>query len=87
MTEFQESMRQVTPTEWQQRAAQQLLDEWLSAGRKAGIKDKVTIMTAAANLVAYLLCQCDNLLAVEEQMDAFADNVREIVMSHYLEKY
>ena len=57
MAEYQESTGQVTPMEWQQRAAQELLDEWLVVGRKTGIKDKVTIMTAAANLVAYLLCQ------------------------------
>jgi hypothetical protein len=87
MTEFQRSTRQATPIERQQQAAQQLLDEWLAVGRETGIKDKVTIMTAAANLVAYLLCQCDNLLVVEEEVDAFIDNVREIVMSHYLEKY
>lgn len=87
MTEFQRSMRQATPIERQQHAAQQLLDEWLAVGRETGIKDKVTIMTAAANLVAYLLCQCDNLLVVEEEVDTFIDNVREIVMSHYLEKY
>jgi hypothetical protein len=80
-------MRRITPTEREQRAAQQLLDQWLAAGRKAGIRDKATIMTAVANLVAYLLCQHGNLLVVEEEIDAFADNVREIVTSHYLKKY
>ena len=77
----------MTPTEREQRGAQQLLDQWLAAGRKTGIRDKATIMTAVANLVAYLLCQHGNLLVVEEEIDAFADNVREIVTSHYLKKY
>jgi hypothetical protein len=56
-------------------------------GRKTGIRDKATIMTAVANLVAYLLCQYDNLSVAEEEIDAFADNVRDIVTSHYLKKY
>jgi hypothetical protein len=43
-------------------------------------------MTAVANLVAYLVCQHDDLLVVEEDIEAFVDNVREIVTSHYLEK-
>ena len=87
MAEYQRRMRQVTPTQRRHRAAQQLLDQWLAVGRKTGIRDRATNMTAVENLVAYLLCQCDNLLVVEEQMDAFADNVREIIMSRYLEKY
>ena len=55
-------------------------------GRKAGIRDKATIMIAVENLVAYLLCQYADPLAVEEHIDRFADNVRDIVNSHYLEK-
>jgi hypothetical protein len=86
MIGYQRRMRQVTLTEQQQRAAQQLLDQWLAVGQKTGIRDKVTIMTAVANLVAYLVCQHDDLLVVEEEIDAFADNIREIVTSHYLEK-
>jgi hypothetical protein len=86
MIGYQRRMRQVTLSERQQRTAQQLLDQWLAVGRKTGIRDKLTIMTAVANLVAYLVCQHGDLLAVEEEIDAFADNVREIVTSHYLEK-
>jgi hypothetical protein len=87
MPGYQRRIRQVTPTEREQRAAQQLLDQWLVVGRKTGIRDKATIMTAVANLVAYLLCQYDNLSVAEEEIDAFADNVRDIVTSHYLKKY
>jgi hypothetical protein len=87
MPGYQRRIRQVTPTEREQRAAQQLLDQWLAVGRKTGIRDKATIMTAVANLVAYLLCQYDNLSVAEEEIDAFADNVRDIVTSHYLKKY
>jgi hypothetical protein len=29
----------------------------------------------------------DNLSVAEEEIDAFADNVRDIVTSHYLKKY
>ena len=87
MAESQRRRRPVAPTERQQRAAQQLLDRWLAVGRKTRIRDKVTIMTAVANLVAYLLCQYNDILVVEENVDVFADNVREIVTSHYLEKY
>jgi len=79
-------MRQVTPTQRRHRAAQQLLDQWLAVGRKARIRDKATIMIAVENLVAYLLCQYADSLAVEEHIDRFADNVRDIVNSHYLEK-
>jgi len=43
-------------------------------------------MTAVENLVAYLLCQYGDPLVVEEHIDAFADNVRNIVTSHYREK-
>ena len=87
MAEYQRRMRQVTPTQRRHRAAQQLLDQWLAVGRKAGIRDKATIMIAVENLVAYLLCQYGDLLVVEQEIDAFADNVREIVTSHYLKKY
>ena len=87
MAESQRSRRPVAPTEREQRAAQQLLDQWLAVGRKTGIRDKATIMAAVTNLVAYLLCQYGDLLVVEQEIDAFADNVREIVTSHYLKKY
>jgi hypothetical protein len=63
-----------------------LLDQWLAVGRKTGIKDKATIMIAVENLVAYLLCQYSDPLVAEERIDSFADNVREIVNSYYLEK-
>jgi len=43
-------------------------------------------MTAVENLVAYLLCQYGDPLVVEEHIDTFADNVRNIVTSHYREK-
>jgi len=86
MIGYQRRMRQVTPTQRRHRAAQQLLDQWLAVGRKAGIRDKATIMIAVENLVAYLLCQYADSLAVEEHIDRFADNVRDIVNSHYLEK-
>ena len=86
MAEYQRRMRQVTPTQRRHRAAQQLLDQWLAVGRKAGIRDKATIMIAVENLVAYLLCQYADPLAVEEHIDRLADNVRDIVNSHYLEK-
>jgi hypothetical protein len=79
-------MREVEPTQRRHRASQQLLDHWLAVGRKTGIRDKATIMTAVENLVAYLLCQYDDPLVVEENIDTFADNVRDIVTSHYLEK-
>jgi hypothetical protein len=82
-----EEIRQVTPTlRRRHRAAQQLLDQWLAVGRKTGIKDKATIMIAVENLVAYLLCQYSDPLVAEERIDSFADNVREIVNSYYLEK-
>ena len=87
MAEGQRRRRPVAPTEREQRAAQQLLDQWLAVGRKTGIRDKATIVAAVASLVAYLLYQHGNLLVVEEEIDAFADKVREIVTSHYLKKY
>ena len=55
-------------------------------GSENRIKDKATIMIAVENLVAYLLCQYSDPLIAAEHIDSFADNVREIVNSHYLEK-
>ena len=86
MAEYQRRMRQATPTQRRHRAAQQLLDQWLAVGRKTGIRDRATIMTAVENLVAYLLCQHCDPLVVEEHIATFADNVRDIVTSHYLEQ-
>jgi hypothetical protein len=84
MAEYQRRTRQ--STQRRHRAARQLLDQWLAVGRKTGIRDTATIMTAVENLVAYLLCQYSDPLIAAEHIDSFADNVREIVNSHYLEK-
>ena len=84
MAEYQRRTSQ--PTQRRHRAARQLLDQWLAVGRKTGIRDRATIMTAVENLVAYLLCQYSDPLIAAEHIDSFADNVREIVNSHYLEK-
>jgi hypothetical protein len=84
MAEYQRRTRQ--STQRRHRAARQLLDQWLAVGRKTGIRDRATIMTAVENLVAYLLCQYGDPLVVEEHIDTFADNVRNIVTSHYREK-
>jgi len=86
MTRDLQKMGQPTLAEWQRRAAQQLLDQWLEAGRKVGSLDNVTVMTAVANLAAYLLCQHDSLELAQENLELFADHIREIVNSHYEEK-
>ena len=86
MTGDLQKMEPLALAEWQRRGAQQLLDQWLAVGRRIGSMDNATIMTAAANLAAYLLCQHGNLTLAQQNLDVFATHIREIVTTHYEEK-